>query len=160
VQVLKILRVKVSVAERPPGSVTLTVMVTLPNWPTAGVMVRLRVEEFPEKGKPVCRLASGTIPWSLEVAVTDRSAGWVSGSPTVNVMNFDFGELPGSLQSISWSAMFEIVGGAGVGVAVGVPVAVGVAVAVGVGVGVAGVPVAVAVAVGVTVAVGVGAAVT
>ena len=164
---------KVSSANSPPGSVTLTVIVAAPFSLAAGVIGSVRLAPLP----PGTRLALGTSDLIVRGGRHHQAGGAESRSPTVKLT------VSGVSSLVVWSRMSEIVGGAGVGVGVlvdvGVLVEVAVLVAVAVGVAVGGISVAspwasacrwpsaspvasavdVCVAVGVTVAVGVAVAV-
>jgi len=91
----------VSTAEPPSPSVTVTVIVAVPNWLAAGVTVTVRSAPLP----PNTMLAFGTNVVLDELPVRTKSATGVSASPTVN----DSAAVLVS-SSMVWSAMSLIVG--------------------------------------------------
>ena len=72
----------VSVAINPPASVTVSVIVVMPNWPSAGVIVAVRFAPLP----PSTMLALGTSVVFDEVAVTVSKSAPVSRSSTVKAI--------------------------------------------------------------------------
>src|SRR2546425_397178 len=83
-------------------SLTVTVMVAVPNWLVAGVIVTVRLEPLP----PKTMLPLGTTVGLEDEPLTARLPGGVSLSPTVNGIG------PVDVSSaVVWSAMSEMVGG-------------------------------------------------
>src|SRR5262249_47213323 len=88
------------VASRP--SLTVTLMMLVPNWPAAGVTVTVRFAPLPPNAMP----AFGTSVVFDELPLTVRLAAGVSASPTVNAI------APVAVPPIvDWLAIAEIVGG-------------------------------------------------
>src|SRR5439155_14351045 len=98
----------VSLLLRAP-SLTVTVMVALPDWFVAGINVTVRLEPLPPKRI----LPFGTSPGLEEVPLTVRLEAGLSASPTVKLI--------GPVE-VSWlivlSGIFEIVGASFTGVTV------------------------------------------
>src|SRR5205814_1331078 len=90
-------------------SLTLTVMVAVPVWFVAGVIVTVRLDPLP----PKTMLLTGTSVGLEDDALRTRLEAGVSTSPTVK---------PIGPEEVSWliaaSGMFEIVGGSFTGVTV------------------------------------------
>src|SRR5258706_11329865 len=83
-------------------SLTVTVMVAVPNWFAAGVSVTVLFAPLP----PKTMLPLGISVGFEEEPVTIKLAGSVSASPIVNEMG------PSGVSSaVTWLAMSEIVGG-------------------------------------------------
>ena len=92
----------VSVAINPPASVTVSVIVVLPNWLSAGVIVAVRFAPLP----PKTMLALGTRVVFDDVAATTRVPAAVCASPTIN------GMAPVATSSlVTWSSTLLIDGG-------------------------------------------------
>ena len=72
----------VSVAINPPASVTVSVIVVLPNWLSAGVIVAVRFAPLP----PNTMFAFGTNVVSEDVALTTSAPAAVSPSPIVKAI--------------------------------------------------------------------------
>ncbi len=107
---------KVSEVQAPPvaASQTVRVMVVVPDWSRAGVMVTVRLAPLP----PKTMLALGTSVVLDELPVTSRSAAAVSTSPTVKGM-----AAVAVSSAVVWSATSEIVGASLTAVTVMVTVA-------------------------------------
>ncbi len=105
-----------SEVQAPPvaASQTVRVMVVVPDWSRAGVMVTVRLAPLP----PKTMLALGTSVVLDELPVTSRSAAAVSTSPTVKGM-----AAVAVSSAVVWSATSEIVGASLTAVTVMVTVA-------------------------------------
>src|SRR5262249_58239460 len=82
-------------------SLTVRVMVVVPNWLGAGVIVTVRLAPLP----PSAMLAFGTRVCAHEVPLTVRFAAAVSASPTVKPI-----VLVGVSSLVTWLGTFEMVG--------------------------------------------------
>src|SRR5204863_4539881 len=82
-------------------SLTVTVIVAVPNWLAAGVSVTVRFASVP----PKTMFAFGTSVWTDELPLTVRFAAGVSASPTVKPM-----VLEGVSSLVTWAGMLVIVG--------------------------------------------------
>src|SRR2546423_1769512 len=91
-------RRKAVLAEMPSPSVTVTVMVAVPDWFVAGKMVKVRLLLLPLR----IRLAFGTNMGLLELATTNRAAAGVSTSSTVSDLEL------GTSSSVKTFEMVEI----------------------------------------------------
>ena len=91
----------VSLLLRAP-SLTVTLMVALPDWFAAGITVTVRLEPLP----PKTILPFGTSPGFEDVPLTTRLEAGLSASPTVKLIG------PVEVSSaVVWSGMSEITGG-------------------------------------------------
>src|SRR5712692_7647909 len=80
-------------------SLTVSVIIVVPNWFVAGTMVTMRLVPLPSNKT----VAFGTNGVLLELAVTVNNSGGVSTSATVN------GMVMGVSSLVVWLAMMEIV---------------------------------------------------
>src|SRR3989442_8613828 len=89
-------------ADAPPESATVMVMVAVPFWFVAGVMAMVRLDPLPL----MVMFPMGTSARLEELQVTTRFVAAVSASLTVNAT-----PARGVSSSVVWAAMLEMVGG-------------------------------------------------